>query len=133
LYSKRLDLRGLEPVPQFGFRFPIYLVLTAMGYASGIDAKAAVPATDLLYAVAIGMVVLAFPIYAVQKAVSLTTSLTISSVAAIAPLIVFGLQVLEGRVDYSNSTSVGLAVYFMGAIIAAVGSAHAATRTKSLA
>ena len=124
-----LDLRGLEPVPQFGFRFPIYLVLTAMGYASGIDAKAAVPATDLLYAVAIGMVVLAFPIYAVQKAVSLT----ISSVAAIAPLIVFGLQVLEGRVDYSNSTSVGLAVYFMGAIIAAVGSAHAATRTKSLA
>jgi len=77
------------------------------------------------------MVVLAFPIYAVQKAISLTTSLTISSVAAIAPLIVFGLQVLEGRVDYSNSTSVGLAVYFIGAIIAAVGSAHAATRIKS--
>lgn len=131
LYSKRLDLRGLEPVPQFGFRFPIYLVLTAIGYASGIDAKAAVPISDLLYAVAIGMVVLAFPIYAVQKAISLTTSLTISSVAAVAPLIVFGLQVLEGRVDYSNSTSLGLAVYFIGAIIAAVGSAHAATRIKS--
>ncbi|MDF1749337.1 MAG: hypothetical protein P1V34_10740, partial [Alphaproteobacteria bacterium] len=73
LYSKRLDLRGLEPVPQFGFRFPIYLVLTAIGYATGIDAKAAVPVSDLLYAIGIGLVVLAFPIYAVQKAISLTS------------------------------------------------------------
>jgi drug/metabolite transporter (DMT)-like permease len=133
LYSKRLDLRGLEPVPQFGFRFPIYLVMTAIGYAFGIDAKPPVPLSETLYAIAIGLVVLAFPIYAVQKAVSLTSSLTIGSVAAVAPLIVFGLQVLEGRVDYSNSTSLGLAVYFIGAVIAAMGSAHAATRLRRTA
>ncbi len=128
LYSKRLDLRGLQPVAQFGFRFPLYLVLTAIGYLLGIDDKGPVPIGDIGLAVAVGMVVLAFPIYAVQKAVSLTTSLTIGSVAAVAPLIVFFLQQVEGRVDYSDATSLGLAVYFTGAVVAAFGGARAASR-----
>lgn len=125
LYSKRLDGVGLEPVAQFGFRFPIFFVLAFAGFAMGIDDKGVVPVGDIVYAVAIGMVLLAFPIYAVQKAVSLTTPLTIASIAATAPLIVFLLQMIEGRVDYSNATSAGLAVYFVGAIVTALGSARA--------
>lgn len=125
LYSQRLDGHGLAPVTQFGLRFPIYLLLTFVGYALGIDHKGPVPITDVLAAVGIGMIVLAFPIYAVQKAVSLTSSLTIGSVAAMAPLIVFLMQTIEGRVDYSHATSLGLSVYFLGAMIAALGSVRA--------
>lgn len=128
LYSKRLDGVGLEPVAQFGLRFPIFVVLAFAGFAMGVDDKGPVPPGDILHAVAIGMILLAFPIYAVQKAVSLTTPLTIASIAATAPLIVFLLQMVEGRVDYSNATSAGLVVYFIGAIVTALGSARASAR-----
>jgi Na+/serine symporter len=61
----------------------------------------------------------------VQKAVSLVSSLTIGSIAAVAPLMVFFMQMIEGRVDYSRMTSLGLSVYFFGAMLAALGSARA--------
>ena len=133
LYSQCLDGHGLQPVAQFGLRFPLYLALTFVFYLLGIDDKGPVPLSDIVTAVAVGLIVLAFPIYAVQKAVSLTSSLTIGSVAAVAPLIVFLMQRLEGRVDYSNATSLGLSVYFLGAVIAALGSARSVTRRPEAA
>ncbi|MEP0520781.1 MAG: hypothetical protein ABJO09_12195 [Hyphomicrobiales bacterium] len=72
LYSQRLDGCGLQPIAQFGLRFPLYLVLTLVGFLLGIDAKEAAPLGDI--------------VYAVQKAVSLVSSLTYwincSSIAA---------------------------------------------------
>lgn len=128
LYSQRLDGHGLQPIAQFGLRFPLYLILTLIGFLLGIDAKEAAPFGEIVHAVAWGMVLLAFPIYAVQKAVSLVSSLTIGSIAAVSPLIVFLMQIVEDRVAYSDATSLGLAIYFLGAIIAAIGSAKAVTR-----
>lgn len=126
LYSARLDRVGVGPVAQFGLRFPLYIVLAIVGAWLGLDAKGPVPIADMLFAVAVGLAVLAFPIYAVQKAVSLTTTLTIGAVAAVGPLLVFLMQMVEGRVAYSDATSVGLAVYFAGAVLAAFGSVRAA-------
>jgi len=121
LCSARLDAAGVGPVAQYGLRFPLYLVVAACGVALGLDAKGPVTATDFAVAVAIGMVLLAFPIYAVQKAVSLVTPLTIGSIAATSPLIVFVMQIVEGRVAVSGATAAGLTVYFAGALVAAWG------------
>ena len=125
LYSQRLDVCGLLPSAQFGLRFPLYLVLTFTASLMGFDQKSPVDFMDWLWAIAVAMVVLAFPIYAVQRAVSLTSALTIATIAATAPLIVFLMQIAEGRVSYSNPTSLGLIIYFAGAVIAASGTARA--------
>ena len=123
LSSHGLVRAGVGPLAQFGLRFPLYTVLAAGGFALGLDAKASIPLPDYLFAVAIGLAVLAFPIYAVQKAVALTTTATIAAFAAAGPLVVFGLQMVEGRVDYSTATLAGLLVYFTGAIVSALAGA----------
>ena len=125
LYSKRLHGVGVAPSTQFVARFPLFLVLALLGALAGVDAKSAVAPGDLVRAVLIGFVVLAFAIYAVQRAVSLTSSLTVASIAATAPLLIFILQRIEGRVMYSDMTMAGLVIYFSGALVAALGTSKA--------
>lgn len=121
LYGGRLDSGGVQPLAQFGLRFPLYVVLALGGYWLGIDAKDPITFRDVLIILTVGSILLAFPIYAVQKAVSLTSTLTIAAFAAAGPLVVFILQLAEGRVDYSPATAIGLAIYFTGALVAAFG------------
>jgi len=128
LASYRLSGHGVGPAAVFGLRFPLYLLLAGVGYLLGLDDKGPVAPGDLLAAVAVGLVVLAFPIYAVQKAVSLTSALTLSAATALIPVVVLALQMVEGRVDYSRATAIGLAIYTAGALVAAAGRARAVTR-----
>lgn len=123
LYGQRLDHRGIGPITQFGFRFPLYLALSAGAVFLGLDAKGTIDPVGLAWAVAIGLALLAFPIYAVQKAIALTTSLTIGALAGTAPLLVFALQMVEGRVATSVFTTIGLLICFAGAMISALGAA----------
>jgi drug/metabolite transporter (DMT)-like permease len=124
LTTYRLDRLGVGAAAVFGLRFPLYLLLAATGFLLGLDDKGPVPATDLFYAYLIGLVVLAMPVYAVQKAVSLSSSLTLGTAAAMTPVLVFFMQMVEGRVDYSGATALGLAVYIAGALTAAAGRAR---------
>jgi drug/metabolite transporter (DMT)-like permease len=124
-YCNRLDRAGVGPVAQFGLRFLFYLVLSLGGVALGLDAKGEVPVGDLAFAVLVGLLVMAFPIYAVQKAVTLVSPLTIGAVTALGPLFVFGFQLVEGRLEYAQATLFGLGIYFIGATVAAFGSAQA--------
>lgn len=124
LFSYRLNDVGVAPFTQFSVRFPLYIVLSIAGYAAGLDHKEAVPAVDLAFAVGIGLVIMAFPLYAVQKAISLVPPITIGAVTALGPLFVFAFQFVEGRVDYAPATLLGLLVYFAGALIATYGSAR---------
>ncbi len=125
LYGQRLNTQGLNPITQFGLRYPLYTILAFVGYYFGMDAKAPTTPNEIFIVVTLGFFLLAFPIYAVQKAISLTTALTIGSLAATAPVFIFILQLFEGRVEYSNATFSGLMVYFTGAIIAGVGTTRA--------
>lgn len=133
LASYRLSHRGVGPAAVFGLRFPFYLLLAGGGYLLGLDHKGPVAPGDLLLAVAVGLAVLAFPIYAVQKAVSLTSALTLGAATALIPVVVLALQMIEGRVAYSDATATGLAIYTAGALLAAAGRTRAETRAAALA
>jgi len=126
-YSHRLDRKGVGPVAQFGLRFPLYIALSITGFTLDLDDKGPTPTEDVICAVAIGLFIMAFPIYAVQKAVSLVSPLTIGAATALGPLFVLAFQLVEGRVDYSGATIIGLTVYLIGSMIAVVGGARAAT------
>jgi drug/metabolite transporter (DMT)-like permease len=130
LAGYRLDSGGVGPVAQLGLRFPLYMVLAIGGFLLGIDDKGQVPASDLAIAILVGFAVLAFPIYAVQKAITTTSPLTLGTAAAVTPLVVFLFQAIEERVAYSHATGFGLAVYFLGAIVAAAGSIKAVAASR---
>lgn len=121
-YGQRLDRKGVGPGLLYALRFPLYLLLALAAWRLGFDTKTPMPPADIALAVAIGLVVLAFPVYAVQKAISLSSSLAVGTAAALTPFVVFLMQAVEGRVDHSNATLAGLAVCFSGAVLASIGS-----------
>lgn len=130
LASYRLSARGVGPAAVFGLRFPLYLVLAGAGALLGLDDKGTVAQGDFLMAVVIGLAVLAFPIYAVQKAVSLTSAATLGAATALIPVTVLALQSFDTRVSYSGATAAGLAIYTFGALLAAAGRARDEVRSN---
>lgn len=128
LYARRLDRRGVGPVAQFGLRFPLYVLLSVGGIALGLDAKGPVTGEDVVLVVIVGLFLMAFPIFAMQKAVALVSVLTIAAMTSLGPVLVFGFQMIEGRVDHAPATLTGLLVYFVGALLATAGSSKAAGR-----
>ena len=81
----------------------------------------------------IGLIVIALPLYLVQKAVPLVHAPTIAAMTALGPALVFAMQFFEGRVAYSAATLIGLTIYFVGALTAALGVTRSAPATQAIA
>jgi len=124
IYSQRLDRLGVAPVAQYGLRFPLYVIVALVAAWLGLDGKGPVDPVGLLVVVAIGFAIMAFPVFAFQKAISLMSTLTLAAITALGPLFVFLFQIVEGRVDYAPATMTGLTIYFAGAVLAAYGGAR---------
>ena len=122
LLSVRLNGRGVGPLAQFGLRFMLYTLVAIVAFRLGVDSKNVdVPAGQIAVIVSIGLIVIALPLYFVQRAVPLVPAMTIAAVTALGPVIVFGLQMVEGRVAYAPATLAGLLIYISGALVAAFG------------
>ncbi|MEM7170955.1 MAG: DMT family transporter [Pseudomonadota bacterium] len=124
IYSQRLDRLGVAPVAQYGLRFPFYVVVALAAAWLGLDEKGPVDPGGLTTVVLIGFAIMAVPVFAMQKAISLMSTLTLAAITALGPLFVFLFQIVEGRVDYAPETMTGLMIYFGGAILAAYGGAR---------
>ncbi|WP_419912074.1 hypothetical protein [Hoeflea sp.] len=125
LFSVRLNGRGVGPLPAFGLRFILYTVLSMLAFLLGLDDKGtSVPAGEMVRIVFIGLLVIAYPLYLLQKAIPLVHASVIAAFAALGPVIVFVMQLVEGRVDYAIATLTGTALYMVGALLAI----HGATR-----
>ncbi len=124
IYSRRLDRLGIAPVAQYGLRFPLYVMVALPTAWLGLDGKGPVDPGGLLAVVVIGFAIMAFPVFAMQKAISLMSTLTLAAITALGPLFVFLFQIVEGRVAYAPATMTGLMIYFAGAVLAAYGGAR---------
>ncbi|MHA6688767.1 hypothetical protein [Mesorhizobium sp. A556] len=124
IYSRRLDRLGIAPVAQYALRFPLYIVVALSAAWLGLDGKSPVDPSGLLAVVVIGFAIMAFPVFAMQKAISLMSTLTLAAITALGPLFVFLFQIGEGRVAYAQATMTGLMIYFAGAVLAAYGGAR---------
>lgn len=121
IYSLRLDRLGIAPVAQYALRFPLYIVVALSAAWLGLDGKGPVNPSGLLAVVVIGFAIVAFPVFAMQKAIPLMSTLTLAAITAFGPLFVFLFQIVEGRVAYAPATMTGLMIYFGGAVLAAYG------------
>ena len=125
VYSQRLSKVGVEAGAVLGLRLPLY-VFVAGGFAAlGVDDKGPLDLSDIVLFSVIGFLLTIPPLYALQIAVSMVSTLTISALTALGPFVIFGLQMFEGRVAYSPATFVGLSIYFFGATLAAIGAVRA--------
>lgn len=128
VYSQRLNIRGVGPATVLGVRMPLYVLVAATAYyfAPDFPQPSRLENTEILLYVLTGFLLLVPPLYFMQKAVSMLSALTVSTLTALGPFVIFSMQFIEGRIDYSPLTMVGLAIYVSGAVLAAFGSVKAA-------
>ncbi|MXZ81680.1 MAG: EamA family transporter [Gammaproteobacteria bacterium] len=117
VHCKTLNDNGLGPVSVFAFRFLAYIALSAFGWLLKLDYKGPVEAGDAATAILIGLVIMAFPLFAMQKAISSISVLLLSTITALGPLVVFCMQIFEGRVGLSGFSLAGLLTYRVGALL----------------
>ena len=125
MYCQRLSKAGVGPGAVFGLRFPLYVLMVGGLALAGIDQRAPLEFSETAFIIATGLALTVPPLYALQKAVATVSTMTISVLSALGPFIIFVLQIIEGRVDYSQATLAGLAVYFAGALLATFGAVRA--------
>ncbi len=133
IYCQRLSRAGVGATVVFGLRFPLYVATAGAFALAGVDHKMTLSASEIALIVAIGLVLTIPPLYALQRAVALISTLTIGALTALGPFIIFGLQMIEGRVDFASATLAGLFLYFGGALLAAFGAVAASTRSRETA
>ena len=128
VYSQRLSKAGVGPAAVLGIRLPLYVIVTSVIAFSGSGEGEVLSFYDTVVFVAIGFLLSVPPLYLLQKAVETLSTLTISAITALGPLVIFILQVVEGRVDYKTATLVGLAIYITGAFLSATGAVWAESK-----
>jgi drug/metabolite transporter (DMT)-like permease len=121
VYSQRLSVSGVGPGAVLGLRLPLYVLVAGGCVALEVDHKETLEASEIAIYGLIGLVLTVPPLYTLQKAISLISTLTISALTALGPFIIFGLQMFEGRVGYATATLIGLSIYFVGSLLSAIG------------
>ena len=122
IFCQKLDKSGVGPSAVFGLRFPLY-VIVAGGFAlNGISEGQNVSSADLGVIVLLGLLLTVPHLYALQKAVTKVSTPVISALTTLGPFVIFVLQIIEGRVDYSHATLFGLFIYFTGSCFSVAGS-----------
>ncbi len=130
VYSQRMNRDGVGPSAVLGLRLPLYVIATALFAYVEVEQFEPLAGSQIAIYVMIGFILTVPPLYLLQKAVPLISTLTLSALTALGPFLIFALQLLEGRVDYSQATLAGLAAYFVGALLAAIGAVHASSTLK---
>jgi drug/metabolite transporter (DMT)-like permease len=97
--------------------------LATLGWVIGVDAKPSVAAGSLQIFL-IGIVVIAMPSFLVQKAIHIVSPLFIAVASALGPFVVFGLQMMDGRVQFAAWTFIGLCMYCAASLILVAGAPH---------
>ena len=121
VYSKRLQKAGVGASAVLGLRLPLYVLVTGLIAYRGYDPVEFIPMTQLGIYVAIGFMLTIPPLYFLQRAIATLSTLTISAITALGPFVIFSLQLVEGRIDYSFLTMAGLFIYCCGALLATIG------------
>ena len=121
IHCQRIDRVGVGPGTVFGLRFPLYVLVAAVLAGLEVEQKPPLPMGEVVWIVVIGLVLIIPPLYALQRAVALISTLTIGAITALGPFLIFVLQIIEGRVEFAEMTLIGLGIYSLGAVLAAFG------------
>lgn len=120
ILAGRLHVRGVGPAAQFGLRFMAFASLAILFLAVG-----GAPTAPVVYSgwwlAALGAVLIAPPLYALQRAIATAPAMTVSIATAFGPVCIFLAQIVEGRFDASFLTLLGVLIYSAGALAAAAG------------
>jgi drug/metabolite transporter (DMT)-like permease len=119
--SRRLNDRGVAPAALISVRFVGAIALAAMlSLTSGADVLAVFAKPDVIVVLGAALLLIVLPNYVNQVGISLASPLTVRAVMALGPVLIFGLQLVEGRLSPSPYSLVAAALYGVFAVAAAI-------------
>jgi hypothetical protein len=125
LLCRTLNDAGVRPATLMGLRFPGAVVLAALLLPfAGDDPPAAVTPAGLAGVGLACLLLIVLPNYVNQVGVSLASPVTVRAVLALGPVLVFTLQLLEGRVSSSRATLTACVLYALVAVAGAAARRH---------
>ena len=120
--SRRLNDAGAAPTALVSVRFIGAIVLaTSLSRSSGDDITALFSRSDAAIVLGAALLLIVFPIYVSQVGISLASPLTVRAVMALGPVLIFVLQLVEGRLSpspYSLATGVLYGIFAVSAAVA---------------
>jgi drug/metabolite transporter (DMT)-like permease len=130
MQCRRLNDAGVGPGVLFSLRYPMTtLAASLLVFMSPAGMSSTPPWISALMAIAVLLILV--PSYISQVAISLASPLTVRVVTASAPVIVFLLQTIEGRLSPSLYSLAAAMLYALFAVLAALARHRAIVTTKS--
>lgn len=122
---RKLNDAGVTPVPLLALRYPA-TALVAAGLAALLSSGSLVTPSltiDAVILIAAGLIVI--PSYVNQVGISLASPLTVRVVLATGPVLIFLVQLIEGRLSASPYSLAAALLYAVVAIAAGLARQHA--------
>jgi len=119
MLCKNLNDAGVAPAALLALRFPLTAIAAAaLEWLMPTGIRSAPPSLDAVISIALMLIFTAS--YVNQLAISLASPLTIRAVLASGPVLIFLLQIVEGRLSTSPYTLAASLLYAVAAIAAGV-------------
>lgn len=118
---RQLNDTGVDPTALVSVRFVGAVVLAAaLALPSGHDFSALFSTSAIKVVLGASLLLIVFPIYVNQVGISLASPLTVRVVLAVGPVLIFLLQLAEGRLSSSPYSLASAAIYGVFAVLAAL-------------
>ena len=131
--SRRLSDTGVRPSALVSVRFVGAIVLAAaLAIVSGGGLSLGGSRHEIVVAIVAVLALIVFPIYVNQVGTALASPVTVRAVLALGPVVIFVLQLLEGRLTPSPYSLACAMVYGPFAVSAAVARRRASMRSVSM-
>jgi uncharacterized membrane protein len=111
LISKRLNDRGIGAEAISATRYILIIVIAAGAGLFNTQPSGIATTGELIFLALATTALIALPLYALQLGVAHTAPLTAHVIRALGPVFIFGLELLDGRVNYSAYTLLAIIAY----------------------
>ena len=118
LYAKRLDERGVSPDAIMGTRFFALLIFAGAAIVHAGPAAAAVPIPEIARIAGAATLLIVVPVFFNQIGMAKISPLAARVITAAGPVLVFALQQLDPRIQWSAATLAAILAY-TGFVVAA--------------
>jgi drug/metabolite transporter (DMT)-like permease len=111
LWCKRLNERGIGADAITASRYWLIIAIALLAEVVGERPTGVGTAGDFLTLAFATIVLIVLPLYALQVGIARTAPLSAHVIRSLGPVLIFGLEIADGRIAYSGPILAGIALY----------------------
>jgi drug/metabolite transporter (DMT)-like permease len=117
LFSKRMNENGITAETVVAVRFLLTVVISAIAVLTNNEPTGVISSQQVLDLSLAAILLIVLPTYIFQMGIAITAPITAELISTLGPILVFGLQVIDGRITFSGYSLVCILLYSLFAIM----------------